>query len=353
MPYKSPLHEMSETTPTQFWNDDCLPANISFAMEHGGVGATSNPVIVGQVLASNLESYKPLIQKLIAENPTHSEDEIAWLVNEALAVEAAKTLYPVFEASDGKAGYVSIQTNTKFYNNAEKTTQQAVYFSKLAKNMMVKMPVTQAGVKAVEEATYHGVNVNATVSFSVPQAIAVAEAVERGLDRRKAKGLENSHLHPVCTIMVGRIDDWIAEVANKQGIIVDPEAIIMSGVAVFKNAYKIFKARGYTTRLLSAACRHYHWSELIGGEVSQTIPAQWIKRFANSDVTVKNRIDTPVNPALIVQLTKRFQDFVKAYEPEGMNVAEFDSFGPTVKTLTQFLDGYDKMVAIVRGLMVK
>ncbi len=67
---------------------------------------------------------------------------------------------------------------------------------------------TKAGIKAVEEATYRGVNINATVCFTVPQALAVGEAVERGLSRREKEGYDTSKMTPVCTIMVGRLDDW-------------------------------------------------------------------------------------------------------------------------------------------------
>ena len=66
--------------------------------------------------------------------------------------------------------------------------EQAVHFNGLAPNIQVKIPVTAAGIVAIEEATRLGVNINATVSFTLPQAIAVAEAVERGLDRRAKEG---------------------------------------------------------------------------------------------------------------------------------------------------------------------
>ena len=59
--------------------------------------------------------------------------------------------------------------------------------------MIVKIPVTQAGIPAIEEATYRGISVNATVCFSLPQCIAVAEAVERGLKRRERRGQRNCH----------------------------------------------------------------------------------------------------------------------------------------------------------------
>jgi transaldolase len=65
--------------------------------------------------------------------------------------------------------------------------------------------VTEAGVVAFEEATYRGVTINATVSFTMPQAIAVAEAVERGLKRREKEGKPVDHIVPACTIMVGAL----------------------------------------------------------------------------------------------------------------------------------------------------
>ena len=353
MTYKSPLHEMSQTTPTQFWNDNCSLTDLDFAIEHGAVGATTNPVIVGQVLEADLPTYKPTIEKLFMENPTATEDDIAWLLNEKMAVDGARRLHPIYLKTQKKNGYISIQTNSKYFRDTARMVEQAVGFSKLAENMMVKMPMAAQGIKAVEECIYHGVNINATISFTVPQAIAVAEAVERGMKRRAAEGKDNSHLFPVCTIMVGRVEDWLREVAERENITVDPQALIMSGVAVFKNAYRIYKERGYHTRLLAAAYRHHHhWSELIGGDVSMTIPPIWIRRFVSSDITVENRMDTPVDPKLVAQLNKHFPDFVRAYQSDVMKPEEFEFYGATNRTLKQFLSGYDKMVGIIRSVMV-
>ncbi|MDR1074577.1 MAG: transaldolase, partial [Treponema sp.] len=108
--YKSPLHEMAETTKTQFWNDSCSIPELMYAMEHGAVGATTNPVIVGQVLRQELDSYIPQIRELIADNPEATEDDIAWKLNEQMAVAGAKLLEPAFERTNGQAGYISIQT---------------------------------------------------------------------------------------------------------------------------------------------------------------------------------------------------------------------------------------------------
>jgi transaldolase len=351
--FKSPLHETAATTPTDFWNDSCSIKEIEYALEHGGVGATTNPVIVGNVLKAEMEKYEGRIFELIKEMPSASEDDIAWILIEEMAIDGAKLLEPLYHETKGQKGRISIQTNTKYYNNADKMTEQAVKFHELAPNMQIKMPTTSAGIKAFEEATYHGASINATVSYTVPQAIAVAEAVERGLKRREAEGLPTDEMHPVCTIMVGRLDDWLKDIANRDHIIVDPAYLEMAGVAAFKNAYKIFNERGFRTQLLAAAYRNHHqWSEFIGGDVSLTIPFKWQKRFNGSDITVENRMDNPVDPTIIDKLKKHFPDFVKAYDADGMSVEEFDTYGAVTKTLKQFLGGYDSLLEMIRERML-
>jgi len=344
---------MTEKTPTRFWNDSCSISELTYAIENGAVGATSNPEIVGIVLKNETEKYLPYVEKLLKENPKATEDDISWLLNEYMAVEGAKLLYPVFRKNNGKNGYISIQTNAKYYRDDERMLKQALYFDTLAENMMVKIPITSAGLRAIEEATYNGVTINATVSFSVSQVIEAAEAMERGMKRREKEGLSNEHINPVCTIMVGRIEDWVRESAMKDGKVLDPVSLDMAGVAIFKNAYKVFKERGYKARLLAAAYRNHHqWSDFIGGEVSMTMPHKFIKLFNNCDITVENRMDDPISPRVLDQLTRHVPEFNKAYQPDGLKVCDFDSFGATMITLTKFLRGYDNMIAIIRKIML-
>lgn len=351
--YKSPLHEMSATTPTDYWNDSSAISELEYGIEHGAVGATTNPVIVVDVLKQDYSSWEGRIREMIRENPTADEDQIAWKLIDEMAVKAAKLLMPTFEKTGGKKGRLSMQTNAKFYRNAAAMVEQTMHFAEVIPNLNVKMPVTAAGVEAIEEVTYRGISVNATVSFTVPQAIAVAEAVERGLERRKKEGLDTSSMAPVCTIMVGRTDDWLKVEANKKNIITNQDYLEWAGVAVFKNAYRLYQERGYTTRLLAAAYRnHYHWSEFIGGDVVCTIPCKWAKRFNGSDVTVENRMNTPVDPKIVAELTAKFEDFRRAYEPDGMTPQEFESYGATARTLRQFIGGYAELCSMIRDLMV-
>jgi transaldolase len=351
--YKSRLHEMTCTTDTALWNDSCSVAELSYAIEHGAVGATANPVIIGTVLRQEMHLWEDRILAIIREMPTATEDEIAWKLMEEISVKGAEMLLPAFEAAGGRNGRLSFQTDPRFYRDARRMVEQAVHFDSLAPNMIVKIPVTRAGIVAIEEATYRGVSINATVSFTVPQALQVAEAVERGLQRREAEGKDIGRMGPVCTIMVGRLDDWLKVVADRDNIIANPAAFEWAGVAAMKKAYRIYQERGYRLRLLSAAFRnHLHWSEFIGGDVVISPPHKWQVRYNGSDVTIEPRMDNPVDPDIVGELYEKFDDFRRAYDEDGMTPGEFDDFGATRRTLRQFTAGYHAFVQRMRDYMI-
>ena len=351
--FKSKLHQMTLEFPTDYWNDSCSEEELKYAIYHGAVGATSNPTIVYNVLKQEMHLWKDRILTLIADHPAWSESEITWKLIEEMSVHGAGFLIPTYEKNEGKKGRLSIQTNPAFYRNAEAITEQAIHFDGLAPNMIVKIPVTKAGIKAIEEVTYQGVSINATVSFTVPQAIAVAEAVERGLNRRAAEGKSIEEMCPVCTIMVGRTDDWMKVLAKRDEIDIDATFLDWAGIACMKKAYDIYRQRGYRTRLLSAAYRHLgHWSEFIGGELIVSLPYEWQLKANDSDIEVRERMNTPVDPTIIKALCEKIPDFRKAYDEDGMTVDEFDDYGATVRTLRGFIASAHDLMGEVRDFML-
>jgi transaldolase len=351
--YKSPLHEMTQTTATCLWNDSASVQELTYSIGHGAVGATCNPVIVLGVLKKEMVQWKDRIEMLIRERPKATEDEIAWQVVRETSAKSAALLKPIFDAQRGRNGRLSIQTDPRLFRDTEAILRQAEDFNKLAPNMIVKIPVTRAGILAIEEATCRGISINATVCFTLPQCIAVAEAVERGLKRRENDGKEISSMGPVCTIMVGRLDDWLKVAAEKENVSIDPGYLEWAGVAVFKNTYQIFKKRGYRIRLLSAAFRnHMHWSEFIGGDVVISPPYAWQVRFNASDIEVLPRIDKPVEPRIVEELNKKFPDFRRANEEGGLAIEEFDNFAPTRRTLRQFIAACHDLDGVVRDILI-
>jgi transaldolase len=344
---------MASTTRTDFWNDSCSVEELTYAIENGAVGATTNPTIVGDVLKKEIGLWRDWIDGVVNQNPTWSEDDVAWHLIEEMAVKGAALLAPVFEREERLKGRLSIQTDPRLYRNAAAIVEQALRFGQLASNIQVKIPATYAGIAAVEEVIAAGVDINATVSFTVPQVIAVAEAVERGLRRREETGEDISTMRPVATMMIGRLDDWMQAIAERDDIVLRPGTASWAGVACFKRAYGVFQERGYRTRLLAAAYRHQlHWTELIGGDVVLTIPHKWQRLFNGSGIEVTPRIEEPVPAEILDELNRKLPDFRRAYETDGLAVEEFDSYGATVRTLRTFITSYHDLTEMVREVML-
>jgi transaldolase len=349
----SPLARTVSETATDIWNDSCAVEELEYAIAFGAVGATANPTIVVDVWNRDSGHWADRVRVLAVEQPSWSEVELAWAIVEEMSVRGAALLEPTFQAHGGRKGRLSVQTDPTLFRSAERMLVQARHFATIAPNIIVKFPATAAGVAAIEEATVRGVSINATVSFSVAQAIAAAEAVERGLSRREAAGEPTDSMGPVITLMMGRLEDWLRFLAEQGGVIVHPSALPWSGIAVFKRAYGIFRERGFRARLLGAAIRHHlHWSELIGGDVIITLPSSWQKRFNASGVEVRPRIDDPVDAAFVDELRLRFPDFERALEPDGLQVDEFETFAPSARTLRTFIASYHELLHLVNDALV-
>jgi transaldolase len=350
---KPTLLRAAEQTATSLWNDSADPRELATSMSFGAVGATCNPVIALAAIKADLPHWSERIRTLAALFPTAGESELGWKVVEELSITAAKLLEPIFHKTNGVNGRLSIQTDPRFHRDADALVEQAVYFSTLAPNIIVKIPATQTGIAAIEEATYRGVSINATVSFTVAQAIAVAEAIERGLERRTAEGLNTDDFGSVCTIMGGRLDDWLKASAVRDRILIEPGFFEWAGVAALKKAHHLFVERGYRTRILSAAFRnHLQWSELLGGDLVVSPPFDWQLRINENDISSEPRIDVPVDPRIIDELYRMVPEFRKAYDLDGMKPEDFDNFGATRRTLRQFLEAGADLDSLVRDVIL-
>jgi transaldolase len=344
----TPLEKTVRTTATDLWNDSCSVPELEYAIGYGATGATANPTIVHDVWKADPKRWSGRARELGVLHPAWTEVDIAWAIVGEMSAEGAKLLEPVFVEHGGRKGRLSVQTNPTFWRTYDAMLEQGVGFAELAPYIIVKFPATSVGVRVMEEATYRGVNVNATVSFSVAQAIAAGEAVERGLRRREADGLRVDDMGPVITVMMGRVEDWLRVLTDRDRLTPDPSALPWSGVAVMKRTITEFAARGLRARPLGAAIRHrLHWTEMVGADCVLSFPHSWWKRFQASGIDPVPRADEPVDPAVIEALSGTFPDFVRAYEPDGLTPDEFDTFGPSVRTLRSFIASYHDLLHAV------
>lgn len=348
----SPLNAMTSDFPTALWNDSADPGELAQSIGYGAVGATCNPVIAVNCIKADLPRWSARIAQLAHEMPEATESQIGWKVVEEVSLEAARLLDAAFHEHNGINGRLSMQTDPRLARSKDKLVEQACYFDSLAPNIIVKIPATRVGIEAIEEATYRGVSVNVTVSFTVAQAVHAAEAIERGLRRRERDGQDVARMGPVVTIMVGRLDDWLKERYAKEKLCFDPGYLEWAGVAAFKRAYAEFASRRLRARLLAAAYRNaLQWTELIGGNAVLSPPFAWQQRFQGSGIAPEHTIDTPVDPRILQGLLT-MAEFRKSYEPDGMTPPEFDEFGATRKTLRQFLGADEELDQIVRDVLI-
>ncbi len=209
-------------------------------------------------------------------------------------------------------------------------------FHAWAPNIAVKLPATAAGLDVLEDCIAEGITATATVSFTVPQVVAVGERCRRGAGRARASGVEPGKCFAV--IMIGRLDDYLREVAHDQGAGLSEADIRQAGLAATKRAYIIYRERAYEAMLLVAALRgDYHLTELAGADLVMSIAPSYQEVFVSRDLPREERIEREIPPDVLDRLC-RLPEFVRAYEPDGMDPKEFIAYGVTQRTLAQFIE---------------
>lgn len=179
---------------------------IQHLVDRDGIsGVTSNPVIFEQAIAHSNAYDRSIVE--CTHDGLDAEETYERL---ALADvrKAAEILLPVYEISNGRTGYVSLEVSPLFAHDTQRTLAAAQrLWTRLAyPNVMIKVPATPEGIPAIRELTDSGINVNATLIFSVERYREVAEAYMAGLEQRLANGGGIDTLVSVASFFVGRID---------------------------------------------------------------------------------------------------------------------------------------------------
>jgi transaldolase len=323
-----------EETPTKWWHDSAETAELALGLERGAIGVTTNPFLSNIAVRANREIWASHIDDVLARN-LPPEQKAEALMHVAVT-KAAEKLMPEFESSKGQSGFVCAQVNPVRAGDRECMYPMARRFNTWAPNIAVKLPCTSAGLDVLEDCVAEGITVTCTVSFTVPQVLAIADRHRAGQQRARAAGIEPGKCFSV--IMIGRLDDYLREIAHDNRAAVSEEDIQQAGLAVTKRAYSMYKERKYDAVLLVAALRGaYHLTELTGADLLMSIHPTWQGPFVTQDFPREERIEKPVSPEAIDRL-RQMPEFVRAYEPDGMSPAEFISYGATQRTLCQFAE---------------
>ena len=324
------LKWLSETA-SYWWNDNAEYDSQDIAIANGATGVTTNPLLIKRSLYGSPDFWRPYLQSAKGLKGDEKVEEILRIVT----VETAKKYQPIYEATNGVQGYVCAQVNPKKQGDTEFMIEMGKRLAAWAPNIAVKVPATAAGIRAIEELTAEGITTVGTVSFTVAQAVAVAAAQQRGLERCRAAGKKEGKVFSV--IMVGRLDDYLRDIAHDMCSEVSEADIICAGTACIKKAYKICKERGYEAKLMPAGMRGgYHAVSLAGADMTMSL-SSGIHTALAKETEYKEHIEDEVPADLIVRLST-IPEFVRAYNPESLPEADFIRYGASQRTLSQFVD---------------
>jgi transaldolase len=333
MAHESYLQWLVHETPTTWWHDSADPDELHKGLEHSATGVTTNPLLTARTLRGRPDIWADALKVVPKDLPSErrAEELMSHVVKHASAL-----LLPQYQATHGRLGYVCGQVSPARAADREAMHAMARRYHTWAPNIAVKLPATAAALDVLEDCVADGITITATVSFTVPQVLAIADRHRKGSIRARAAGKTPGHCFAV--LMVGRLDDYLRDVAHDRKAAVEESDIRQAGLAVAKRSYMLFKERGYEAMILPAALRGiYHMTELAGAEMVMSTAPNIQAQLLEPGVPRELRIDRPIAKEVIQRLLT-IPEFVKAYEPDGMAPEDFITYGPTQRTLAQFLD---------------
>jgi len=323
-----------KNTKTTWWNDGANADELRKAIEDGATGVTSNPFLVNQAVENTSNPWFDEAERMAAAaaGPTERAESLVQLV----VTNVAQMFLEKHRFSNGTDGYVCAQVNPLRAHDRDAMQAMAKRFGAWAPNIAVKLPACRAGLEVLSDCISEGITVTATVSFSVPQVIAIAEHYRLGIRKAEEKGKKPGKCFAV--IMIGRVDDHLKEVARDNRLDLSDEELNLGGLAITKRAFSIYQSRGYEARLLVAALRGvYHMTELAGADLTMSIHPKYQGALTSSHVAFEEGIHKEI-PWNTIERLRRIPDFVKAYDPDGLKSDEFYSYSLFQRTLTQFVE---------------
>lgn len=248
--------------------------------EDGLLGVTSNPSIFQQAISQG-EGYEQDIRKMLKKGATTLEIYDALTISD---IQAACDLFePVFERTQGEHGFVSLEVLPCLAANTAATLTEARRLFKTVgrPNLMIKVPATPEGIRAVEVLISEGINVNVTLIFSQANYVRVAEAYLAGLEALAKKGGDLSRVHSVASVFVSRIDTDIdkqldAKLASEKDAGRRAELEDLKGKAAIANTkmvYQEFKRIVGSSRFLALKDRGANVQKVLWGSTSTKNPA--------------------------------------------------------------------------------
>jgi transaldolase len=326
-------------------------------------GCTTNPPLSWEAVRSDPDTWGPYVDELVMANPGLDNKEIAWLTYKEVVRRGAEMFMPIYEASNGRFGFISGQLNPRLFTETEQMIHDASELSSISPNVMIKVPASTQGVEVVKVLTSKAIATNTTTCFTLPQIMAVADAAMEGIEIAKKNSVDMSKWRAVITMMIGRLTEQpvLDAQAARRGIKLTWQDKHWWGIAVFRRAYKLLKDGGYASKMLACSVREgplvagkrrfWDIEKLAGGDIVYTLPPYALTPlFEIGDIDFRAEIEEEVPAAMWGKMMK-IPYVIQASDPNGMEIDQFNTHPSTVDTVAAFSKAFSGLEGFVEQRM--
>jgi len=335
---------VAKQTPTEFWINNPTRDQADLAITNGATGCTNNPSYSQKMVDHPTESAYALklLDEAIKESP--SDDESIAIFQRKLVKPISDRFLPIFRKSNEQQGYVSIQGDPIREDNPDVVIREALENRKLSPNICCKIPTTHSGLVAMEYLVGKDVPLNATEIFGIKQATVLMDTYE------KASQKTGRHPKLFLSHIAGIYDDHLKKVVESQKIDISPDVLWQAGLAVARKMYIKMEERGMPGTFIAGGARGlHHFTEMVGGKVCGTI--NWegtADKLIEQNPPVVYRLFNPVPQKVIDELMEKLPDFKRGYLDDGLEIEEFEGFGPVQLFRSQFTGSWKRVLDLIK-----
>lgn len=327
-------------SPTRVWVNNPTEEEVGLALAHGAVGSTTNPAYGGGLLRRAPNEVVPIVDACLPAS--HDDRVVADLIQQRLVARIVARFRPLFDASGGTAGFVSIQGSPETDTDGERIWEEAQVGHAIGPNATPKIPATLPGFVAMERVVDAGWPVIVTEVFSLDQVVATCELYLQVTARTGVRS--PFFISPI----TGILGDHLKKLAKAQGLDVPVRAMELAGVGLARRCAALVAERGYPVTLLFGGARiPEDLTGLVGARHHATINWSTFAEILALEPPIGRTIDAPFDPDIERTLLDAFADIWKAWEVGRLAPEEFEGFGPVQHFRDNFLNGWHGVHAMI------
>ena len=324
-------------------------------------GVTTNPPLSLAAIRDAPTRWAAWIGSYHAAHPNASDEDIFWALYKEIVRLGAAAFRPLHESSGYRYGHISAQVDPRYAFDTDAMLRQAYELAVVSPNVMIKIPGTREGMPVLRELTRRGISTNCTLAYTVSQFVAAAEEVQAGLAEARASDIDLTGWKSVVTDMSARWENApdFATQGLESGVELSAEDRRWAGIAIFKQAQRIFRRRAYPSKMLLCSVRMgpvvdgvdrcWHLEHTAGADAVFTLPPAFLTEFIQRCGTPSfdSRIWDQLPIDLIARL-RRVPYFKQGYDLGGIPVDEFNEIPSLQSNEREFSSATEEMVTFVR-----